>query len=150
VTAARDLPNPDNAMPRMLFERLPTAWIDTAALVVRFGFVGIAATAVHTLVALTYLAYWGGAALPANLLGFVVAFFISLSGNMIWVFPQQGRRRGVVIRFIAVSLLALSFTCGISWAMDLLQFEPVLSLPVVLLAAPLVSFLGNRFWVFAR
>lgn len=136
-------------VPRHLADRVPTAWVETAGQMLRFGFVGIAATAVHTLVAVTYLANFSGGALPANLLGFIVAFFVSLSGNMLWVFPQQRHGGGVFGRFAAVSLLALAVTCTISWTMDQLRFAPLLSLPVVLLAAPLVSFLGNRLWVFA-
>lgn len=135
---------------RPLTVRLPPAWAETGRQLVRFGFVGVAATAVHSAVALAYLAWFGSGALAANLLGFAIAFFVSLSGNMAWVFPHAERTAGVVARFFALALVTLSVTCAISWMFDLLRYDPVLSLPVVLIAAPCVSYCGNRFWVFAR
>lgn len=135
---------------RALADRIPGDWAETVRQIARFGLVGIAATAVHSVVAIAYLETTGGGALPANLLGFSVAFSVSLAGNMLWVFPGKGRSHAAVVRFLAVALAALGVTCAISWLFDRAQIEPMLSLPVVLLAAPVVSYCGNRFWVFAR
>lgn len=133
-----------------LAERIPGGWAETVRQLARFGLVGLAATAVHSVVAISFLSLGGSGALPANLLGFSIAFSVSLAGNMLWVFPGRGRSHAAVVRFFAVALAALGVTCAISWLFDRAQIEPLLSLPVVLLAAPAVSYCGNRFWVFAR
>lgn len=118
--------------------------------ILRFAIVGIAATAVHSIVALAYLASTDGSALAANSFGFSVAVFVSLIGNMIWVFPQAGRTSAHIARFLTVALISLAVTCAISALFDRLRIEPMLSLPAVLMIAPCISYCGNRFWAFAR
>lgn len=128
----------------------PTVWARTGLEALRFGLVGIAATAVHFVVALAYLTATDGTALAANLLGFAVAFSVSLWGNLLWVFPGRGRSNAVVWKFLAVSLLVVTVTAAISWTFDSLRYDPRLALPVTLLVGPIVSFCGNKLWVFAR
>ena len=135
---------------RAIADSIPPVWIDAARQLGRFGIVGVAATAVHASVALTYFKLAGGGALPANLFGFCIAFGVSLAGNMLWVFPGRGRSSVDVIRFFAVALTALGATCTISWLFDHLHYEPRLSLFIVVMTTPAISYCGNRFWVFAR
>lgn len=124
------------------------AWKQTGVQLFRFSIVGIVATLVHTVTALFYLANFGSTALLANTLGYLVALSVSFCGNMYWVFPRQSRLLPAVIRFFAISSLAFSSTAAISFVFDWFEYPPEWSIPLVLLTAPCLSFIGNRFWVF--
>lgn len=135
----------------LLVGRPPKRLMETVWQLARFGVVGIAATAVHSVVALTYLTIAGerGSALVANVTGFGVALVVSLTGNILWVFPTSPRSKAAIGRFLGVAFAVLAVTCAISALFDYWQLDPRLSLPAVLLVAPALSYCGNRFWVFA-
>lgn len=136
-----------NGTPRRDRTRGIAAEAGTAA---RFGLVGIAATAVHTLIALVLTATDVAHPLVANLIAFLTAFTVSFLGHHLWSFRGGRRWARRMIRFLAIALagLAANSTALAGW----LAWVPLpeeLGIVVTVALIPLVSYLGARFWAFS-
>lgn len=121
-----------------------------AGTMARFGLVGIAATAVHTLIALVLTATDMAHPLVANLIAFLTAFTVSFLGHHLWSFRGGRRWARRMIRFLAIALagLAANSTALAGW----LAWVPLpeeLGIVVTVALIPLVSYLGARFWAFS-
>lgn len=121
---------------------------ETGLQLIRFAIVGGTATIVHGAVAYVFLLLSEGTALAANLLGFAVAFSVSFLGNLLWVFRRGTRAKAYLARFCILSFTLLLASLLISHAIDLSGVDPMVSIPLVLAVCPMISYLGNRFWVF--
>lgn len=120
-----------------------------ALLFARFAVVGLAATAVHMLLALALLAsgrvnpYW------ANLGGFAVAFFVSFAGQAFWTFRTSEALPRVAPRFLLSALTCAAVSSAVlHQLLHLLKLpeRPALAGAVVFFAA--LSYGINRLWVF--
>ncbi len=116
----------------------------------RFAIVGVAATAVHMLVALLLLNLAAMAPLPANILGFLFAFGVSLVGHSQWTF----RGHSAEFKSSAARLLFVSF-CGflLNNGVLLVLVENSLlgdngAIIFAILVVPPATYLLNKFWVF--
>jgi len=116
--------------------------------ILRFGAVGILATAIHALVASTYLLAGHDSALTANLLGFTASFAWSFAGNVYWVFRFKGSLLGVFPKFLALSVCGLALSTTISVATDSAGLNPFWALGFVVLTVPWLSYFANRVLVF--
>lgn len=115
--------------------------------IVRFGVVGVAASALHIATAAALLIFWPLIAeLWANLAAYSVAFTASLLGHQYFTF----RRHAQLSRFLAMSLCGFALNNGVlvialwgglagMWAI----------IPAVLVAAS-SSYLLSRVWVFSK
>jgi putative flippase GtrA len=122
-----------------------TAARDIFGEAVRFGAVGLTATAVHLAVA--FMARGLGAEVfLANVVGFLSALAVSLAGHHHFSFRRQVSFRRGATRFIPIALLAFALNNGLLAAMLSIfgwRFAD-LSLAIAILAVPLISFLLAR------
>lgn len=90
--------------------------------------------------------------LPANAVGFCVAFFVSFAGHSRWTFPnEQGHRSNARLRFFAVALTGFVINQA-AYAEALSIFGPRWYLPIlaaVLLGVAAGTFLLSKIWAFA-
>lgn len=115
----------------------------------KFATVGIAATGLHLLAAITlhYIFHMG--ALGANFLAFLVASGFSYFGNWSWTFNRSGRLVATLPRFLVVNVFCFAINQGIVFILveqfDLPLFMALL--PVVAVV-PVMGFWLNKTHVF--
>ena len=111
--------------------------------------IGLGATALHVAIA-TYLI--GTLMLPialGNAIAFVVANLFSYFSQSAYVF----QRRPTSIqywRFLTVSLVGLGFVVAISSALEALGVHYLVSIGVVVLVVPIVTFGVHSVWTFRK
>ena len=127
----------------------PRRPIALARQIVRFGLVGIVATATHAGVAIALVE---AASLPflwANALAYGCAVGVSYAGHRGWTFSAKGAHRVQLPRFIAVSLGGLGLAQAIGWGVhDALGLPYGVALACVVVGVPTATFTAHRFWVF--
>jgi putative flippase GtrA len=117
----------------------------------RFAVVGVAATLTHAAVVIILM---DGIAFPwasvANTLAVVAGSTVSYLGNHWWTFQARSWCPRRVVRF-AVAYAAVFAFGGIVMllASDIAGVPYLLPLAAVLLISPVLTFLLNRYWVFA-
>lgn len=117
----------------------------------RFAAVGLAATATHYLavVFLMEVARMPLAA-AANVIGVVAGSTVSYVGNCFWTFGASGRHGARMVRFAIVYGLVFALNGLLMLvAADLLGIPYLIPLVVSLALTPVVTYLFNRYWVFA-
>jgi len=116
------------------------------AQLVKFGGVGLAATAVHAVI----YAGLGKIIAPAwaNLYAFSVAFIVSYLGHRYVSFAQAAPVRGSLLRFVVVALVGLLLNAGFVQAVTLAQLDYRWALLPMLFFVPGVTFLLSKYWAF--
>lgn len=113
-----------------------------------FGLVGIAATVTHYLIALGSHEGMGFSLYVANLAGYVCAVGVSYFGHGLLTFRVR-LTPGVLGRFIVVSITTfLASEVILAGLQTGLKLPHRVSLAVVVLTIPLISFLLNKLWVY--
>lgn len=117
----------------------------------RFGVVGLAATAVHLVVAFGLMRVPGVAVISANAVAFVCAFGVSFLGHYHVTFGAPGKQGRAFRRFLATGLGNFMMNNGVlalllkaSWV------GPRASIVLAIAVIPLATFLVARCWAFAR
>lgn len=114
----------------------------------RFGIVGVLATAVHAGVSLAALNLLSVAPVVANGLGFLVAFSVSLVGHTFFTFRKQ-MSVGGTLRFCLVAASAGLLSSATVLLLD--QFTALphnLVLGIGAIVTPGFSFLSHSLWTF--
>ena len=114
----------------------------------RFGLVGVVATATHMVVAIALLKLAGFHPVLANMTAFCVAFFVSLVGQTLFTFRS---RLSLVIgvRFLLVALISLLVSTLTVWTMGRIpSVTPTLATLSGAFCAPVVSYLFNSLWTY--
>lgn len=117
----------------------------------RFAVVGVAATLTHFLTVVGLIDVLGfPIASIANAFGVLIGSAVSYVGNYFWTFRRGGAHLvrmtrfavayGVVFSLNGVVMLLVADIGGISYRIPL---------ALMLVATPIMTFLLNRFWVFA-
>lgn len=117
------------------------------AQLLRFGGVGLFATAVHVLAALAAQSGLSLTAQQANLGGFIAAVPVSCFGHARIAFGVNPGLAGQVQRLVTVSLIGLatsSLTVGLVTSVLGLDFS--IAMAVVALLVPVATYLAMRFW----
>ena len=115
---------------------------------VLFALIGIAATAIHVVVALAAREAFGAPAMAANFAGYACAVGVSYLGNARWTFGVA-HRHAQLARFVAVSLAGLALNQGLTWlVVDTLRLPFALALGLTVVLVPLFTFAVSRWWVF--
>ena len=136
-------PGPDNSR---MGSRRPIALLRQ---VIRFGLVGIAATATHAGVAVALVEAVSLPFLWANALAYGCAVGVSYGGHRVWTFDSRGAHRVQLPRFVAVSLGGLALAQAIGWAVhNALGLPYGVALACVVVGVPTATFAAHRFWVF--
>ncbi|MBW4709217.1 GtrA family protein [Roseobacter sp. YSTF-M11] len=116
----------------------------------RFAGVGVVATIVHVLVALTASMGFGLSPQGANLCGFAVAVLLSYLGHGKVTFNARLEHRFHAPRFLVVSGAGLAVSSGLTQIIAVhLEAPFVVAMGVVAVAVPAATFLLCRFWVFS-
>lgn len=115
----------------------------------RFGLVGIAATAVHFLVAVG-LNWLGITLLVANLVAFIVAFQVSYWGHSKWSFDGHGLSRSQsMFRFFTVSVVGFLINETLLFVLQAnTDLAPEILLGIVLSVVAFLTFGASKFWAF--
>ena len=115
-----------------------------------FALVGIAATLTHYCVALLLTktevlsVYW------ANLAGYLTAVCVSYFGHGHLTFKVE-LNHAILKKFVIVSISTFLASEGILFALEnYLQLKHEISLAVVVVTIPFISFVLNKFWVFTH
>lgn len=114
-----------------------------------FALVGLAATAVHALVALAArdLAHVG--AMASTVSGYVCAVGVSYLGNARFTFGRPALHGPQFVRFLIVSLAGLGANLGITWLLvDSLGWPFKAALAVIVVVIPAMSFVFSKVWAF--
>lgn len=117
--------------------------------IIRFGLVGIAATAVHLSIVLVLLTYTVVPPLIANTCAFLFAFIISFFGHYIWTFSNPGNPKQVIKRFFLISLSG--FLINSALLATLLQLDIIstrLSSVISVVIIPIFTFAASKLWGF--
>lgn len=118
---------------------------------VRFGIIGITATALHIGVVWTLLSSTHLSALLANLIAFLCAFVLSFTGNYIWTFSAPGAPGKAMRRFFLISLSA--FVANSTLLATILAsgwLSPRLAAVASASVVPGITFLASRLWGFRQ
>jgi putative flippase GtrA len=117
--------------------------------ILRFGIVGVMATAVHILVVWILLNHTHLPVLISNSFAFLTAFGVSFSGHYFWTFQNPGDPGRAIRRFLLIS--TGGFTTNTLFLAAMLRIEwlsPFGSVVVSVVVIPLATFLASRSWGF--
>jgi len=115
---------------------------------VRFGSVGLWATAVYAVSAAT-AASAGLPAQLANAVGYCVAAGLSFLGHFYWTFGKRTNHAGALLRFLVVVGGGYLISSAIMHvALAWFQAPFWLALALVVLVVPGLSWLSHRYWAF--
>lgn len=116
--------------------------------VLRFGTVGLWATAVYTLVAA--LAHAAGAPPSlANVLGYAIATAVSFLGHFYWTFGKSTGHRRALPRFLVVSGCGFLLSAAIMHLVTTTLAAPFWAgLAAIIAVVPAVSWALGRYWAF--
>jgi putative flippase GtrA len=121
---------------------------ETFRQLVMFGLVGVTATATHYMTALSCHEIIGFNLHVANFIGYTCAVGVSYFGHGLLTFRVK-LNRWVLRRFVVVSVTAYSASAAILAGLETgFNLPHRLSLAVVVLTIPLISFLLNKLWVY--
>jgi putative flippase GtrA len=121
---------------------------ETLRQLVVFGLVGVTATLTHYLTALLCHEGLGISLHISNFIGYVCAVAVSYFGHGVLTFRVE-LNRWVLRRFILVSITTFTASAGILAGLETgLKLPHRVSLAVVVLTIPLISFLLNKLWVY--
>ncbi len=113
-----------------------------------FCVVGVIATLTHYLVALFFHELLAVNLYVCNLIGYVTAVVVSYCGHSRFTF-RVALSQEIFRRFIIVSILTFIASEGILAVLEnTLQLGHRISLAIVVLIIPLITFLLNKMWVF--
>lgn len=122
----------------------------TAGEALRFGTVGLLATAVHAII---YAGLIHFSAIPpqqANIAAFTFAFVFSYMGHSHFTFSGEGRRVGKTgPRFLAVALIGYALNAGFVFLTTaLLDWGAGAALPFMIFITPAATFALSKYWAF--
>jgi len=116
-----------------------------------FALVGLAATAVHALVALLAREELHATAMQATVSGYICAVGVSYLGNARYTFGRPALHGSQFLRFLVVSLAGLGANLGLTWLLATRLGWPFpAALAVIVVVIPSLSFAGSKLWAFAE
>ena len=120
---------------------------DLSVQLVKFGIVGVSATATHVVIALWLVEGAGIAPCWGNLAACSIALFVTYIGNHQWTFAVEGRHGHTLPRFLLVATLGLGLNQGtVVLVVDGLGWDYRIALALVVTAVPAITFTLNRGW----
>lgn len=116
--------------------------------IMAFGCVGVLATGVHYVTALSLTEFAGINIFTANVGGYLTAVLVSLYGHS--VFTYRKKLDSVIAgRFFIVSVSTLLVSEGILLILEkYFSLSHRVSLAIVVSSIPIVTFFINKFWVY--
>jgi putative flippase GtrA len=115
----------------------------------RFGLVGITATATHITTVLVLVEWSNWRPLWANFFAFSLALLVSFGGHYHWTFKASTPYASAFPRFSSIALLGLGLNQIIMFSVvSLLALNYRLGLAAVIMVVPFISFMANKLWAF--
>lgn len=119
--------------------------------IITFGFVGVAASVLHFVVAVVAMRVLGAPILLANLLGFILAFSLSYVGHYKWTFRSSANHKVSVPKFAVTAVMGYVIN---NIVLIILISATGLELSLFILiaigvSAAVVYLISNR-WVFGK
>lgn len=121
-------------------------WHIEALRITRFGIVGLLSAAVYAAVA-TGLVVWTQHIILATILGQAVSTIVSYFGHLHFSFSLPPQRGIFLSRFLLLVGVAFGVNIGVTWLLSTVVSHEV-SILVVTVLLPAVTYLASRFWVF--
>ena len=116
---------------------------DEFARVLRFGFVGAVATAIHAVAYLVLVIFSPVAPSLANFVAYIVAVLVSLLGHIQVTFQLDlNLVRATKVAFS--SLLSFGLNAAFVWLVTRLQYSPELAVIFFVTATPAISYASLR------
>jgi putative flippase GtrA len=116
----------------------------------RFSLIGICATFVYILVSILANEILRITAVPASILAQLASFVVSYFGHSVYSFRVKADHSVFLWRFALITSLTFVLATSATWLVaDVGRLSPRVAIAVVAVLIPLVSYLCNRFWVFA-
>jgi len=116
---------------------------------IRFGLVGVLATATQVLIGWLLVRGFGVAVVPANAAGFVAALTLSYFGQRNWTFRYRDAHLPAMSRFVTVSLAGFALSNLIIWYVVLRSAWPFeIALSLIVLTVPPFTWIMSRVWTF--
>lgn len=117
---------------------------------VRFGLVGVTATAIHVIMLLLLVEKLALAPVLASVPSFLSALIVSYLANQRWTFLAHGNHGRHFPRYAAVSVAGLFLNIAIMYGtVSLMHMPYLIGLSIVVVVVPLISFLLQRYWAFS-
>ena len=118
--------------------------------ILKFGFVGLVATAIHTAMLLFLVEKLGMEPVLASVPAFLTALIISFVMNHRWTFMANGSYKRFFLRYAAVSVAGLILNIAIMYAtVSMMHQSYIIGLGGVIILVPLFSFFLQRYWTFS-
>ncbi len=128
---------------------MTSAWTLELGRIIRFGFVGIAATVVYVGSSFAGIEVFGVPPVAASVLGQVLSTFVSYFGHAVFSFRVEPSHQLYLMRFLLISVLTFALNIIVTWLIaDALGLSPRIAIAVVTVLIPIANYLANRFWVF--
>jgi putative flippase GtrA len=120
-----------------------------ASRLLRFGLVGIIATAMYSIVTLVAIEAFGVSPVPASAFGVAASIGISYFGHALYSFRVKGNHKTFLSRFLALATTSFVMSTGLMWLLsDVMHVPHRLAIAVVAVLVPGFSYICNRLWVF--
>ncbi|MCS6763714.1 MAG: GtrA family protein [Candidatus Protistobacter heckmanni] len=114
-----------------------------------FAAVGAAAAAVHFLAVLLLVEFSGLPPQPANVLAFLIAFWVSYAGHSCLTFAAAGARRAQSLpRFFLVAVSSFAGNAALFALLLRFGWDYRTALFTVLLIVAVLTYLASRLWAF--
>ena len=115
----------------------------------RFGITGLLTTILHTVIAYFVYNFIIQISAVANGVGFTCSTLFSYLVNAKWSFNSPITRKNMK-RYIIVCLGGFLITLTISMISDYMKYSYLLSIAMVVVVVPPLSFLFHNFWTFRK
>jgi len=113
----------------------------------RFAVTGLFVTALHALVAMSFINYVSPDPPLANGVAFVVATVVSYVINTTWSFSARLHGK-TLLRFLLVSAGGFFLAMFVAWAAQMAGLHYLLGIAAVALTIPAFTFVLHNFWTY--
>ncbi|MET0027708.1 MAG: GtrA family protein [Candidatus Thiodiazotropha sp.] len=119
--------------------------------IVRFGIVGVAASLTHFVSVYLIVSVFGLQPILANIFAFLIAFGVSYIGHSLWTFSHKKHQHNkTVARFLGVAIFSFALNEGGYYLLlEYTQLEYLVSLLIVLIIVPVITFILSKYWAFS-
>ena len=117
----------------------------------RFGFVGLVATAIHSLLFIFFVEIFNLPPIFSNFVAFFPSFIFSFIFHKSWTFRMNDREDSIfmLVRFFFIAILGLLLnTFWVFIVTNVCNFQYNISLFFIIFLTPLLLYLLNKFYVF--
>lgn len=117
--------------------------------IVRFGVVGIAATAVYASSTFVAVGILHLSPVRSSIIGQLVATGVSYFGHTLYSFGLKLDHRTYFWRFLLIAAITFIVNGAVTWLMaEALGLSYRATIAIVTILIPIVNYVCNRFWVF--